>query len=383
MPKEITHWLIAETASRRIREKGEENTGTERRLSKEALDRYPALVRLGAIAHDVLYYVRRRPKKERSSSASQVIAPQIIADAMHGAGGEDPFISFRFLYPLAALAPTVSANTLLSNDVFPQNAALNGVLSARAFLFGLLTHCAADSVFHPLIYYRSGNFHETSANLRVWRNHRALESAMDIAFARSFGYSYANFSLTRDIQAHREEMRILLSAIASAQQDFFGTDIDCFDYMQGYQTLARYRRLMEHRLFNAALDAMETCAAGVITRLVRYSQSLAQIHSYLGLRYSRAQACRLPDTRALLRYRHPVSGEALESSLEELFEESVRRTLQIWNDMENKQIAAAENAPQAPLAYGLSLETGLRGVPVSAMRFFFAVEDDAEFVNFC
>jgi hypothetical protein len=51
--------------------------------------------------------------------------------------------------------------------------------------------------------------------------------------------------------------------------------------------------------------------------------------------------------------------------------------------MENKQIAAAENAPQAPLAYGLSLETGLRGVPVSAMRFFFAVEDDAEFVNFC
>lgn len=314
MPKEMTHWLIAEEVGRRV------SVGTDN----------PAMLRVGAIVHDVLYY--------RSLGAS----PRCIAVAnfVHGSEGEDTFTMVR---------------NLASDKTFTPN----GTDSLRAFLLGAVTHICADVIFHPYIYYASGNPSLPNMHYEVWKNHRALESAIDSAFCHDKNIRVDSVSLYSDITRQRHDIMPILNLLAHEQRKS-GWEIQSLDYWRGYTALARLRPILTHSFLNTVLDESELRLGRLMDIIVP-----PELHSYMGLRYSAQSPWAVADIHTPFRYQHPVSGEEHSTTLHELFDVAVRESVRVWELLEKTLLCGAPL-----LEEGKSLEVGLRGVPAAEMRYF-------------
>lgn len=319
MPKEITHWLIAEEVGRRI----------------SLRVKHSELLRLGAIVHDVLYYVRLGNDARCTA----------LANTLHGSAGEDTFGILRDL---------AEENIHSSN-----NAAL------RSFLLGAVTHICADVIFHPYIYYTAGNFLEKRTHFQAWYNHRALESAIDLAFCRSLPVKPGRITLSKDIYRSKQDLMVVLMHLAAAQRKA-GCQVQAEDYWQGYTTLGRLRPLLANTVLNALLDGVERLFPSLLRKILS-----ADLWSYLGLRYSEQNSCNMHDVQTRLHYRHPVSGEERDTSLQELFDTAVQESVRVWQHLE-KTILLEKTSPRSEplLEKGKSLEVGLHAVPSAAMRYF-------------
>lgn len=141
MPKELCHWLIARAAARTL-------DATVTAKTAAAVAACPEAFLVGAVAPDGPFYV---------TGDARVVA---IAGLLHGYGATD------------AYAPVQRAIT--SDDAVPA--------AAIAFAAGVLCHMAADTVFHPAVFYFTG--FPTHASVAVQRaylfRHRAFETAMDL-----------------------------------------------------------------------------------------------------------------------------------------------------------------------------------------------------------
>jgi hypothetical protein len=313
VPKEITHWLIAEEVGRRISLRVE----------------HPELLRLGAIVHDVLYYVRLGNDARCTA----------LANTLHGSAGEDTFGIVRDL---------AEGNIHSSNNT-----------ALRSFLLGAVTHICADVIFHPFIYYAAGDFLQKRTHFQAWHNHRALESAIDLAFCRSLSVKPDNVSLSKDIHRSKQDLMMVLTHLAAAQRRA-GCRVQAEDYWQGYTTLGRLRPLLANTALNALLDGVERNFPSFLRKALS-----AESWSYLGLRYSEQNSWNVQNVHARLHYRHPVSGEEHDTSLQELFDTAVQESVRVWQHLEQTILQG-----EPLLEKGKSLEVGLHGVPSSAMRYF-------------
>lgn len=327
MPKEITHWLIAEKAAERLAQ------GT----ASQALVSHSGMIRLGAILHDVLYYVR--------SGKAHIRRCTDIANTLHGAHGEDTFALLRMI------ASDIDSDNKRGFDTQCE--------ASRAFLFGAMTHYCADVVFHPYIYYISGNCLQNTTFFQAWENHRSLEAAIDLAFCNEHHRAAKKFSLLRDISRHSSALQGILQSLAKRQGDF-GMNIRWQDYEEGYNTLAWLRLLMVSFVPNTLLDAAQYAAPEFIQTIIS-----AETRSYLGLRYTRQSRWSIPAIRQSFPYRHPVSGEHYTATLADLFEQAVQESLNLWGVLENTVLVGKPLRMQ-----GKSLEVGMQGVPSTAMKTF-------------
>lgn len=338
MPKEITHWLIAEETARRLVSCSDADSPDDD-TTKTALEAFPVLIHLGALLHDVLYYVR--------SGKADVGRCTKLANALHGADGEDTFGLLRDL--LSFRHSTIQGG---------------GEGALRAFLLGALTHICTDAVFHPYIYYTAGNYVEKSTHFQAWYNHRALESAIDLAFCREQGISLRTFSLGNDLRVGKHEMQFFLRHLAALQRQAPELwAIEATDYENGYTTLAWLRVLFASSPINVVLDVAES----IMTPFLQL-QAFAELHSYLGLRYSGRSPWSGIQTQTTLHYTHPVSGENYRTTLQELFESAVQESIRVWGILE-PMLVEKTGAALIP-EQGKSLEVGLLGVASSEMRYF-------------
>jgi Zinc dependent phospholipase C len=145
MPKELTHWMIARQAARRL-------DATSR--TSQAVRSCPEAFYLGAIAPDGPYYV--------PNDASVVD----IATRLHGQGTDDAYAAVKRAIATAPV-PGPSPSTI-------------------AFAAGVLCHMAADTVFHPAVFYFTGFAAHPSAavNDAYLFRHRAFETALDVHLLR-------------------------------------------------------------------------------------------------------------------------------------------------------------------------------------------------------
>lgn len=314
MPKEMTHWLIAEEVGKRV----------------SAHTDNPALLRLGAIVHDVLYY--------RSLGNSPHCTA--LANHLHGSEGEDTF-------------------TIVRNLTSDRTLTADGRDSLQAFLLGAVTHICADIVFHPYIYYASGNPYMPNMHYEVWKNHRALESAIDIAFCRERNIRVDSVSLYADITSQKHDVMAILNLLAHEQRKA-GWEIRSADYWRGYAALARLRPIMTNSFLNAVVDGSESHLAQLMNIVVP-----PELRSYLGLRYSAKSPWAVGNIHAPLHYRHPVSGEEHFTTLQELFDAAVQESVRVWGIVEQTLLCGTPL-----LEEGKSLEVGLQGVPAEAMSHF-------------
>lgn len=141
MPKEITHWVVAEKVYQSLPNGSLKDSVLENKF----------LYYLAAVCFDTPYYARSRHARLLKQ----------VADRLHFCEDEDSF------KPLARM--------LEHGRDYPDG-------QLWAFICGCITHIIADSQFHPLVYHLTGNlqdpdpFKKREANIR----HRQLEARLDL-----------------------------------------------------------------------------------------------------------------------------------------------------------------------------------------------------------
>jgi hypothetical protein len=307
MPKEITHWLVAEQAMRELE--------WERQNGDQAFVQQ-SLVRLGAVFPDAPYYTLggKRPRALQ------------LADRLHGALGED---TFDIVQDCIAVIRQTS-----HEDSFSQ--------SFRDFLFGAITHICTDVIFHPFVYFWSGdvrtNFH------CAWRNHRAFESALDLVFCKEFGVHPDSFSLAQDLHHCTPVLAGILAHVPSIVP--FHKEI-----LSGYSTMATVRRLGANAPLGWLLDRVESALP-------------ISWQFYTALRYTTDRGL---DAKKMYKFQHPVTGELDFTSFQTLFDASVQESVRVWGQVE-RCLASGEAFEER----GKSLEVGIAGIASSEMRYFVA-----------
>ena len=142
MPREIVHWAVLEEVTRRL------PPGPLLDYIRADL----AAAKLGAVLHDAPYYLRGGGQPW-----------EIVAEVLHGRTGSDTYEPFRILAQGIQACPE------------PQQPLL------WALFAGLVTHAAADIVFHPLVFYFTGDYYDENAQQRSLSraNHRLFEVWLD------------------------------------------------------------------------------------------------------------------------------------------------------------------------------------------------------------
>jgi hypothetical protein len=344
MPKEITHWLIADAVRQRLAATQQpralpsastSHTSLDTRLDTRLnADLDATLVRLGATFHDVMYYVPRIKGYEPFFH---------VADILHGSRGEDTFELVRFL----------GEDIVKNSDKPSLQAAL------RSFLLGAVTHICTDSTFHPLIYWASGNWHGKNL-FAAHRKHRILESAIDLHFTHATPNLSAIRAFSMPTMLHLAGKSIRAVSALVARHPYWqawkllGRKVCADAVWRGYANLAFARRWCHNPLGNALIRRFE--------RLLP-----VRVQSLTALRYGYEFWGHSTLLHNQISYLHPVTGEPHHTSLAELFETAVRESVDLWGSIE-----ADVNAGRIPLMSerGASLELGLKEVPARAMRYF-------------
>jgi len=312
----MTHWLVA----------GEVKAGLAGTAYDKPLEDNPNCLLLGAIWPDVLFYLRGR------SHPGPLFD---LPDKLHGLAGHDSFQTLRFAVQAAARAPNRAG--------------------LAAFVVGLISHIFADAVFHPMVFFFTGdnNSPEPRVRTKAVQSHREFEVVLDFFLCQGRD-QIKGYSLRR-ILARTE---IPLSGLAAASG---------LDRISGCSRAETVRALTSAlRLFgllrSICLNPFSAqCLAWIKPVL---PDNLKEVAS---LAYA-PQLERLTNMLAgPINYRHPVTGQALCRSVKDLAQEAVARSLDQCRLMEEALLTGRPLDLNGP---GPSLDSGLAPARDSRMKYF-------------
>ncbi len=307
MPKEITHWLIAQKTA----------SGLGNTFFKKPLESNRNCLMLGAVFHDALFYL----------PVSHPLAGfKPVAERLHGHHGEDTFEVVR------------SASEAVHHVDDP-----GPIIS---FLVGLVSHIETDAAFHPLIYYHSDHQDpiDRRARSRSIQAHRRLETLIDLYFLGD-RRKIKVYGLRRFLdQAEAPPKRLLkqacrglvppknLSALARA-------------FAAGWERWARVQPWLQNRFLSAALYGLK----GLFPLSFKEIAALAYAPQLTDL---------MSKVSGQIKYRHPVTGREAATNLEVLFERAVAESVGFCRLIEPRLLSG--RIPPSDLA-GPSLASGLLG----------------------
>jgi len=293
VPKELTHWLLADKACAGL--------SSVSRLKVIIEDNY-ASYRGGAVLPDTLLHLFRGPHAAAALAASH---------SFHDTAGNsfDPLIQAESSFP-AGLPPDY-----------------------LACLLGVISHMVADIVFHPYVYSLTG-----SAGIG---RHYQIETAIDCHFLCS-GTISAKLKLIDLLTGDARKTLINVAALL-------------FDPCGTLPRAALEQALSLHCRFQAMYD--NTFWKLAVELLARIAGSPFKEQRYLFYPLPRSLHCTyLNENR--LGWRHPVTGEPQFSTLEELTDEAVQRTIVLYTLIEESGSLASALCRKP----GENLLTGLHGV---------------------
>jgi len=315
MPKEITHWLIAEATASLLADTP----------WKGPLAANPNCLKLGAVFHDILFY----PAGPGAPKGFEDIAP-----ALHGRHGQDGFAVVRRILPHVSAAD--HPGPLL------------------AFLAGLISHIHADAVFHPLVYYFTGNDRDPDPVKRdeATAGHRRLETLMDLYFCGIENIKKFSF-------------RPVLGNLEAPAESLFKSAYEGLLEARGREEalVARTTSCLKsfawlHDVFaRQGLAFLMYAAYGLMPRAFKKNAALF---------YAPQMLRHLHLLERDISYQDPVTGEEQLASCAALFDRAVGMSVQFCG-LVSDVLAGKSDLPDLPR--GPSLETGLVG-PQAKPRFF-------------
>lgn len=281
MPRELVHWRVVQAVL-------EHPKIQSRKILFSSLHREKLSVYIGALAHDVPYYYRAgHDPFER------------VADYLHGKDGEDTFEPVRLL-----------AKAILARPQEEQ-------ICLWPFLFGMLTHMAADIVFHPMIFYFTGNYHalDPEERARAQARHRLFEVYLESWMRPQvrFGWGSSLKALLVQNRA-RNNLSItdLLDSVLTPEKLWpaeFPSAEPVSRWASGYRQLAFYQRLFISQSIGAGFRLASKLSG---TRLKGIDALFT---------FGRARREEFLDSK--LTFQNPVSGENVESTVEQMISESI------------------------------------------------------------
>ncbi|WP_428912152.1 zinc dependent phospholipase C family protein [Niallia sp. Krafla_26] len=315
MPKEVTHFLIAEKVC-------------------EELDKSPFwkpylknknLILLGSIFQDSLYYL--------PDDYSEEIVK--LPDVFHGANGEDTFLLIKEL--------------LMKNVI---NLEDSHIIS---FIIGMITHICADSTVHPVVYYYTGNYYDKDPEKKskAVTYHRKIEGLFDVYFCE--GYQLINqYSIQKllDTGVNNRDFfgKISKGITINEESEHVAEAI-----LKAYERFGNVQKYFNHPLIRNILPFADKLVSKKYREL-------------FGLFYSSDLKKHLHNVSGPINYQNPLTGEEYDSTLNELFSTSVKESIKICKLLEDilTQRSSVEEIP-----YGPSLELGQPHCYVDNMQYFY------------
>ncbi len=314
MPKELTHWHIAREALRRA---GTTQVG-------KIIACNPALYYIGAVAHDIGFYDFSKPAETNLEQ---------MANQLHGVDGEN------------TLEPVIKIMEMALSQ--------NSKHTQLAFLLGMLSHFVADSIFHPMVYYMSGNYFANDLEERekaVFR-HRLFETAIDLWID------------TVDPLEDSSDLIHFWRETGEAGQEAFQMIVENFTYLGDKSIRVHFKKAWRNYRFLQTAFSWSTP-----WRVLDFYGDFGplSVKKYEALFY--AQPLNLSFFDSSFEWRHPVTGAPYKMTLIELFDESVKKVITLFERLNTQSI---ENWPfLLRELQPLSLDSGLPYVGVCQMKYF-------------
>ncbi|MCX7817170.1 MAG: zinc dependent phospholipase C family protein [Syntrophales bacterium] len=274
MPKEITHWLIClETADLL--------GGTK---MGDAVLHNPNALKLGAVFLDVFFFL---------GSKKAYLPYKDLAHILHGVNGEDTYEFVRHLIKVAKDSPY--KNQILS------------------FIAGVATHIHADAVFHPMVYYMTGDCEDNDPSVRskAIQRHRLLETLIDMYFLKGT-YQPENFNIKAILNGLEFPLIYLLARLSATMDSSFRSLPNVtIEALRNFHTMVQLSRREKIARILFAISPL----------LPRKIREIA------GLFYSPQLYRFMPRIEGQLEFRNPVTGKENKAALRDLFDLSIQRSI--------------------------------------------------------
>ena len=291
MPREAIHW----TALSRVLKKLDRPPfstlfpagGTN--APGEARTNFAALY-LGAMAHDAPYYYRFGGADFES-----------VAEMLHGSDGNDTFDPFRSMAEAILMRPEAERPVLW------------------AFLLGMISHYAVDTVFHPMIYFFTGDYYHPDPALRLEARgrHRLLETYLD-SWATPKLEQWNRFSINGTIKALGSSIDTVCAVLGKTMSDVPGQDASTA-WRRALKYLGDLQAIFHSDIAGRIFRGCNFIVGGKLTPI----EAL--------FIYRRRKSEPLLD-RPLL-YTNPATGEQVTKSTEDLLNESVEKCVWLFEQL--------------------------------------------------
>lgn len=310
MPKDITHWILAEKAYQGL------ETGS---VLKKIIEPHKNLYMTGAIILDTPFYV------------------------IFGQEGKMMHLLAEGIHDTVSNSYDVLTNLLTTYEDTAPDAVI-------ALVLGIITHIHADAIFHPFIYHFSG----TGASVKKERKrHHTLEVYLSLYVKNMFKLPVADLlsDILLNVEMEKASFMAMLSNLFSINQRVDSRTVKKAVHMNSFI----------QGLFDKNLPRM-------ILNCLNFLPGM-NVSDYVALFYPHSK----PDPGKLFprntEYRHPVTGDKRVISVESLAHATLDSVKEIFGILEasgkKKRICEALSSVRGPNLY-----TGLPDAAKRDMTFF-------------
>ncbi len=325
MPREIVHWDVLTRAVAALPGEGCPNC-------QRVLQQYRAAAFLGAMAHDAAYYYRFG--KDQFDE---------IAGVLHGYRGEDTFVPLKKLAKRISEIEKVSERELL-----------------WAFLLGMLSHQVTDVIFHPAVYYFTGNYYDLDLKRRhtARARHRLFEVYLDSWFRE------------RNQFWNGSRFNTLLRELGEG----FSVITRCLDdtlYLEGEQGEVRGRWRGSFLYMSNLQTVFLSKGTGAAIRGLNFllRGGLSEVDALFS--FGRVEKHKVFANKLV--FKNPASGEESSFSVDEMRDKAVLETVQNWRIFEHLVSGALTDVEVAfGDRVGRSLDLGVYRFPSEQAKYFAA-----------
>jgi hypothetical protein len=334
MPREIVHWTVLSKATTLLKERKRAPNVVR------CLEEVREAAFLGALAHDAPYYFKFGGDPFEAA-----------AEYLHGEGSKDT------LLPIRIAAEAVSTDVAISEQA-----------QHWAFLLGMTSHAVTDWVFHPMVFFYTGNYNDPNSQKRTEARlrHRLFETYLDSWF-RIENKFWNNYHLFASLRALGKRMNGIYKVLDEVMVP------ETFDYHRAgsagtSEVISKLRVKSVNGRWKGSINylvALQTaflsplCGNLALLLSKAFESRLAQYE----VLFSRGRLIPFDRFNMPLQFKNPVSGDSITASVSELCEEAVTQCVEIFECFD-ALVAGSADASSLKTMKGKSLNFGICGASV-------------------